>query len=170
MNPPLRICVTIKQQKRLVVFAKCIIFLFSTKHNSNHRGFLRLTKNLYSGIIEHAVSGAFLVKMSVVNIKQHRGVARLLFLGVRSFFRLFRRTAPNIRLNIGFFHEFKFGKTPLDHNDDHKQNNFIKISGCSAVGSAPALGAGCRGFKSLHSDHIKTIPLIQCRWYGFSHS
>ena len=26
------------------------------------------------------------------------------------------------------------------------------ISGCSAVGSAPALGAGCRGFESLHSD------------------
>ena len=26
-------------------------------------------------------------------------------------------------------------------------------SGCSAVGSAPALGAGCRRFKSCHSDH-----------------
>ena len=26
------------------------------------------------------------------------------------------------------------------------------ISGCSAVGSAPALGAGCRRFKSCHSD------------------
>ena len=25
-------------------------------------------------------------------------------------------------------------------------------SGCSAVGSAPALGAGCREFESLHSD------------------
>ena len=25
-------------------------------------------------------------------------------------------------------------------------------TGCSAVGSAPALGAGCRGFESLHSD------------------
>ena len=31
-------------------------------------------------------------------------------------------------------------------------NNFYRISGCSAAGSAPALGAGCRGFKSLHSD------------------
>ena len=27
-----------------------------------------------------------------------------------------------------------------------------KISGCSAVGSAPALGAGCRRFESCHSD------------------
>ena len=30
----------------------------------------------------------------------------------------------------------------------------IFISGCSAAGSAPALGAGCRGFESRHSDHI----------------
>ena len=28
----------------------------------------------------------------------------------------------------------------------------LNISGCSADGSAPALGAGCRGFESLHSD------------------
>ena len=28
------------------------------------------------------------------------------------------------------------------------------ISRCSAVGSAPALGAGCREFESLHLDHI----------------
>ena len=27
-------------------------------------------------------------------------------------------------------------------------------TGCSAVGSAPALGAGCRRFKSCHSDHV----------------
>ena len=36
-----------------------------------------------------------------------------------------------------------------------RKNNKVKksnISGCSAVGSAPALGAGCRGFESLHSD------------------
>ena len=32
--------------------------------------------------------------------------------------------------------------------------NIIK-SGCSAVGSAPALGAGCRGFESLHSDQCR---------------
>ena len=31
-----------------------------------------------------------------------------------------------------------------------------RIPGCSAVGSAPALGAGCRGFESLHSDQIGT--------------
>ena len=30
---------------------------------------------------------------------------------------------------------------------------FRNISGCSAVGSAPALGAGCREFESRHSDH-----------------
>ena len=30
------------------------------------------------------------------------------------------------------------------------------ISGCSAVGSAPALGAGCREFEPLHSDHKKS--------------
>ena len=28
------------------------------------------------------------------------------------------------------------------------------VSGCSAVGSAPALGAGCRRFESCHSDHV----------------
>ena len=28
------------------------------------------------------------------------------------------------------------------------------LSGCSAVGSAPALGAGCRRFESCHSDHL----------------
>ena len=37
----------------------------------------------------------------------------------------------------------------------------LNISGCSADGSAPALGAGCRGFKSLHSDHISTQSVIQ---------
>ena len=37
------------------------------------------------------------------------------------------------------------------------------ISGCSAVGSALALGARCRRFESCHSDHIRTkvmIPLV----------
>ena len=28
-----------------------------------------------------------------------------------------------------------------------------RIPGCSAVGSAPALGAGCRRFESCHLDH-----------------
>ena len=39
-----------------------------------------------------------------------------------------------------------------------RKNNKVKksnITGCSAVGSAPALGAGCRGFESLHSDQCR---------------
>ena len=32
--------------------------------------------------------------------------------------------------------------------------------GCSAVGSAPALGAGCRRFKSCHSDHYGGIAQL----------
>ena len=32
------------------------------------------------------------------------------------------------------------------------KNLINAISGCSAVGSAPALGAGCREFEPLHSD------------------
>ena len=34
-----------------------------------------------------------------------------------------------------------------------EQQNLI-VSGCSAVGSAPALGAGCRRFKSCHPDYF----------------
>ena len=44
----------------------------------------------------------------------------------------------------------RWSKNGLDHMFDHSYNHFI--SGCSAVGSAPALGAGCREFKSPHSD------------------
>ena len=44
----------------------------------------------------------------------------------------------------------RWSKNGLDHMLDHSYNHFI--SGCSAVGSAPALGAGCREFKSPHSD------------------
>ena len=36
------------------------------------------------------------------------------------------------------------------------RSNFIS-SGCSADGSAPGLGPGCRRFKSCHSDHMKII-------------
>ena len=32
------------------------------------------------------------------------------------------------------------------------------FSGCSAVGSAPALGAGCRRFESCHSDQKRGVP------------
>ena len=44
--------------------------------------------------------------------------------------------------NIGFVRE----------NTPRQFHNFI--SGCCAVGSAPALGAGCRRFESCHSDHL----------------
>ena len=44
----------------------------------------------------------------------------------------------------------RWSKNGLDHMFDHSYNHFI--SGCSAVGSAPALGAGCREFESPHSD------------------
>ena len=37
----------------------------------------------------------------------------------------------------------------------------IYLSRCSAVGSAPALGAGCREFESRHLDHIGTQVLIR---------
>ena len=40
----------------------------------------------------------------------------------------------------------------LWENTPRPPHNFI--SGCSAVGSAPALGAGCRRFESCHSDHL----------------
>ena len=35
------------------------------------------------------------------------------------------------------------------------------VTGYSAVGSAPALGAGCRVFESLYSDHFLKEPPIQ---------
>ena len=53
------------------------------------------------------------------------------------------------------------------------------ITGCSAVGSAPALGAGCREFESPHSDQesecriggVRILfrretrsPVVTCRW------
>ena len=43
-----------------------------------------------------------------------------------------------------------------------KMNNG-NLSRCSAVGSAPALGAGCREFESRHSDHLRMESLIQ--WF-----
>ena len=41
------------------------------------------------------------------------------------------------------------------------QLNILFISGCSAAGSAPALGAGCRRFKSCHSDQKRQTILIE---------
>ena len=41
-------------------------------------------------------------------------------------------------------------------------------SGCSAVGSAPALGAGCREFEPLHSDHVKNLVNLRfARFFAF---
>ena len=45
---------------------------------------------------------------------------------------------------------------------DFESVNFIgRLSRCSAVGSAPALGAGGREFESRHLDHISTMVLIR---------
>ena len=38
---------------------------------------------------------------------------------------------------------------------EYAQPDKNQITGCSADGSAPALGAGCRRFKSCHSDHSR---------------
>ena len=39
------------------------------------------------------------------------------------------------------------------------------ITGCSAVGSAPALGAGCRRFESCHSDHLSLKSRLFRRFF-----
>ena len=52
-------------------------------------------------------------------------------------------------------YDYVFEESAADVTQKAKEINLIKNiikSGCSAVGSAPALGAGCRGFESLHSD------------------
>ena len=38
---------------------------------------------------------------------------------------------------------------------EYAQPDKNQITGCSADGSAPALGAGCRRFESCHSDHAE---------------
>ncbi len=74
------------------------------------------------------------------------------FLKRRFFFReggflLFERTLPQRVRNE------RFCAPRLTHTRKYGIFSTAKrTSGCSAVGSAPALGAGCRGFKSLHSD------------------
>ncbi len=54
-----------------------------------------------------------------------------------------------------------FLRKRFDHNFDQfcENNNFIVVylSGCSAVGSALALGARCRRFESCHSDQKSSI-------------
>ena len=59
------------------------------------------------------------------------------------------RRAPNEQC------DYVFEVSAADCYAVFRKNNKVKksnITGCSAVGSAPALGAGCRGFESLHSD------------------
>ena len=53
----------------------------------------------------------------------------------------------------------RWSKNGLDHMFDHSYNHFI--SGCSAVGSAPALGARCREFESPHSDQLRLLKKMQ---------
>ena len=51
-------------------------------------------------------------------------------------------------------------KSAVDHSLAHRQEKSPErageveneITGCSAIGSAPALGAGCWEFESPHSD------------------
>ena len=43
----------------------------------------------------------------------------------------------------------------------------LLVSGCSAVGSAPALGAGCREFESRHLDHSAKDYLCGKLWLNF---
>ena len=54
------------------------------------------------------------------------------------------------------------GRTKQGRKQRYKIKVDIKISRCSAGGSAPALGAGCRRFESCHLDHNRTPILIQC--------
>ena len=53
------------------------------------------------------------------------------------------------------------GRTKQGRKQRYKKKVDIKISRCSAGGSAPALGAGCRRFESCHLDHNRTPILIQ---------
>ena len=48
--------------------------------------------------------------------------------------------------------------------------NFVVYNGqvprCSAVGSAPALGAGCREFESRHLDQKRTVIVIRLPFFS----
>ena len=79
--------------------------------------------------------------------------------------RLSRVTAGFRRLGAQFADVLLTEYTSISVGDVIKyifvRNGLTATSGCSAAGSAPALGAGCREFKSLHSDHNRTPILIQ---------
>ena len=51
----------------------------------------------------------------------------------------------------------------LWENTPRQFHNFI--SGCCAVGSAPALGAGGPGFESPHSDHLSLENRLNRRFF-----
>ena len=73
---------------------------------------------------------------------------------VKSIFIIFaRRPFVNLffRKALTLFHSLVYNK---------------EKPGCSAVGSAPALGAGCRGFESLHSDQ-KPVPPVGGAGFSF---
>ena len=53
-----------------------------------------------------------------------------------------------ITVNIGYIRSC----CGANSNNLTPQSDQVVAPGCSAVGSAPALGAGCRRFKSCHSD------------------
>ena len=50
-------------------------------------------------------------------------------------------------------------------NTTSRINKLNNITGCSAVGSAPALGAGCRRFESCHSDHLSQKNRLKRRFF-----
>lgn len=47
----------------------------------------------------------------------------------------------------------------LNKSPSFIQIKLNKIRGVAQLASAPALGAGCRGFESLHSDQRQVAPL-----------
>ena len=50
---------------------------------------------------------------------------------------------------------------------EYAQPDKNQITGCSADGSAPALGAGCRRFESCHSDQKRLISVEISRFPHF---
>ena len=59
-------------------------------------------------------------------------------------------------------HHKKFGSSVWEDTPG-QSHNFI--SGCCAVGSAPALGAGGPGFESPHSDHLSQKNRLKRRFF-----
>ncbi len=51
---------------------------------------------------------------------------------------------------------------PLAYNIKVACEKRRNLRGVAQSGSAPALGAGCRGFKSLHPDHFRPAKGVRC--------